>query len=157
VKEDRCGEDHRIEPVEHAAMSLDHPAPVIDAAIALDGRHHQAAAKSHQVYEQRHQARPPRRKRGDLAAEQLAPDILQNVARPCHEYQERDQKEIAPFETGGLPREQRRHVGEAEHGNHQPPLHLGGTAHEVYGVHAQRGNRPAIEPRKFFSPRGSPR
>ena len=60
-------------------MASDHPAPVLDAAIAPDGRRHQVTAISHQVYEQRHQARLPRRKRGDLAAEQLAPDILQNV------------------------------------------------------------------------------
>ena len=40
---DRRREDHRVEPVEHPAMAFDHGAPVLDAPIALDGRHDQAA------------------------------------------------------------------------------------------------------------------
>jgi hypothetical protein len=49
VEEDRGGEDDAVQPVEHAAVTLDHAAPVLDAAIALDGREHQPAEKAHQA------------------------------------------------------------------------------------------------------------
>src|SRR5436190_1014377 len=37
MEEDRGGEDDRVEAVEHAAVSGDHPAPILHAAIARSG------------------------------------------------------------------------------------------------------------------------
>src|SRR5438105_2578446 len=65
VKKHRRGEDHRIESIEHAAMSLDHPPPVLDSAVALDRRHDEAAEESHQIDQQRDQSRLPRGERRD--------------------------------------------------------------------------------------------
>src|SRR5690349_13282769 len=55
VEGDRGGEDYRIDAVEHAAVAFDHPAPVLDPAVALDGRHDEAAAKPRKRDDQRHQ------------------------------------------------------------------------------------------------------
>ena len=46
-------------------MAFDHLAPILDAAVALDRRHHEAAAEPHQGDHQRHQRRLPRRERRD--------------------------------------------------------------------------------------------
>src|SRR5260221_8572015 len=54
VEEDRGSEDHTISAVEHAAVARDHVPPVLDAAVALDRRHHQAAHEAHQAQYDRH-------------------------------------------------------------------------------------------------------
>ena len=52
VEEDGCGKANRIDPVHHAAVAFDHVAPVFHTKVAFDGRHHQAACKTHQANHQ---------------------------------------------------------------------------------------------------------
>ena len=47
VEEDGGGEADRVDAVQHAAVADDQRAVVLDAAVALDGRHHHAAGKAH--------------------------------------------------------------------------------------------------------------
>ena len=51
MEEDGRGEAQRIQTVEHAAVAFDHGTPVLDAAVTLDGGHHQATRKAHEVDE----------------------------------------------------------------------------------------------------------
>ena len=59
MEEDRGGEADRIDPVEHATVADDQRAVIFDAAVALDGRHHQAAEKAHHRDDQRQAGRVP--------------------------------------------------------------------------------------------------
>jgi len=65
MKEDRCREYYRVQPVQHAAVTFDHRAPVLDAAIALDCRHDEAAQESHGIDDERDHRRLPQRERRD--------------------------------------------------------------------------------------------
>src|SRR5262245_43366844 len=47
MKEDRRGENDRIEPIDEAAMAGNEMTPILDAAVALDRRHDEAAEKAH--------------------------------------------------------------------------------------------------------------
>src|SRR4051812_11688209 len=64
VEEDRGGEAERIDAVEHASVPLDEAAEVLHAAVALDGRHREAAEESEEGDGQRHGRRLPRREGG---------------------------------------------------------------------------------------------
>src|SRR5262245_1386796 len=65
VEEDRRGERHRVHPVQHAAVAIDHRAPVLDAAVALDCREDQAAEEAEYGDEERHERRLPHGERRD--------------------------------------------------------------------------------------------
>jgi hypothetical protein len=71
-------------------------------------------------------------------AQQLAPDILQHIARLHDQDQESDQQQLAMLETGYRQCQQRRHVRHAIDGDHQAPLHFGDPPHELRSVAAQR-------------------
>ncbi len=58
MEEDRRREDDRVQPVDEAAMAGDDMAPVLDAAVALDGRHDEAAEEAQQRDGQGEQRRP---------------------------------------------------------------------------------------------------
>src|SRR5215213_1430481 len=47
MEKNRGGEHDRVRSIENAAMTLNHVPPVLHAPVALDGRHHEAAAESH--------------------------------------------------------------------------------------------------------------
>ena len=65
VEENRRRKADGIHAVEHATVAFDHRAPILDATIALDGRQHEAAEKSHDVDGERDQAGLPRIERRD--------------------------------------------------------------------------------------------
>ncbi|MNC69943.1 hypothetical protein D3C75_1206930 [compost metagenome] len=67
MKEDRRGEAHRVQAIEHAAVAFDHVPPVLDPTVAFDRRHDNAAGKAQQVDQQRDQERLPEVERGDPA------------------------------------------------------------------------------------------
>lgn len=53
----RCGKDQGVDPVQHTAVAFKQGAPVLDAPVAFDGRHDQAAKEAHEANQQRHQGR----------------------------------------------------------------------------------------------------
>src|SRR5437868_4504615 len=57
VEEERRGVAKRIDAVEHAAVTGDRRAEILDAKVALDGAHHRAAAEARHRDDQRHQQR----------------------------------------------------------------------------------------------------
>src|ERR1051325_8221157 len=64
VKEDRRGVAERIDAVEHAAVTGDDAAEILDAEIAFDGAHHRAAAEArHRDKERDHQGLGDRKRR----------------------------------------------------------------------------------------------
>ncbi|KAG1462546.1 hypothetical protein G6F57_013931 [Rhizopus arrhizus] len=168
MEEHRRGEAHRIQPVEHAPVALDHVAPVLDAAVALDRRHHQAAPEPHQVDQQRQaeglqwrEWRDPPQRRAQRAgtqhaphealhrlrrrqlrcdqvpAQQLAPDVLQHVRGLHHDHQEGKQQHVARrVMSRHVQVQQQRDVRDAEHADHQPPLHLRRALQVVGGITA---------------------
>ena len=72
-------------------------------------------------------------------AKELAPHVLEHIAGLHGEHQEDHQQRVATFITGDLESQQGRHVGQAIHADHQPPLHFRGAFQEAGGVGAQRG------------------
>src|SRR5579864_121917 len=66
MKKDRSGESNRVKPIQHSAVTLNEAAPIFDAAVTLDRRHHQSAEKTHHGDDQRHTRRLPSTKRCDL-------------------------------------------------------------------------------------------
>ncbi len=77
MKEDRGREHHRIQSVNESAMPGDKMPPVLDALVALDGRHHQPAKETHDCNQQGHKeglpeskGRHPPKKRAKKAGRQ---------------------------------------------------------------------------------------
>src|SRR6187455_2663796 len=48
MEEDRRGEADRVDAIEDAAVTFDDGAEILDAAIALHGRHHQSPEEPHE-------------------------------------------------------------------------------------------------------------
>lgn len=46
MEENRRGEAHRVQAIQHTAVAFDHVAPVLHPAVAFDRRHHQAAGEA---------------------------------------------------------------------------------------------------------------
>src|SRR4029079_4399465 len=89
VEEDRRGEAHGVEAVEHSAVALDQRAPVLDAAVALDRRHHQAAEEPEDRDQERDQGGlrrgerlyPPQARAGYYRAGDAADQSLDGLRR----------------------------------------------------------------------------
>ncbi len=64
---------------------------------------------------------------------------MQHIGDLHHDHQPGDQQQVAAFVAGDLQGQQGGHVGDAEHGDHQAPLHFRGAFQEVLTVAAQRG------------------
>ena len=74
-----------------------------------------------------------------MFAEQLAAHVLQHVRQLHHDHQIGDQQQVTAFVTRYVQCQQRRDERHAEHGDHQPPLHLRCPFQKVRTVAAQGG------------------
>ncbi len=106
VKEDRRGKAQRIDPVEHAAVSVDQRAVILDAAVALDRRHDQAARESHDG-RRRTPSSPPRPGPNGVAHQIAAPTAVADSgaadkSRPG--FVRADRRRDAPLADGSCPR-----------------------------------------------------
>src|SRR6266403_2004581 len=93
VEKNGRGEAQRVNPVQDAAMTLDHCAEIFHAGIALDGAHHQSARETEQRNHERHscglqrreRCRPPQRRsqqrRRRHAAQETLPRFVWADAR----------------------------------------------------------------------------
>src|SRR5262249_17962801 len=63
MEKDGCRKTKRINAVHHAAMAFNHVAVVFNAAVALDSRHDQPAAETHESDGKGHSCRLQRRER----------------------------------------------------------------------------------------------
>src|SRR5882724_9101193 len=63
VKENRRGEAQRVNPVQDAAMTLDHCAEILNPGVALDRAHYQSARETEQRNHERHSGGLQRRER----------------------------------------------------------------------------------------------
>ena len=59
MEENRRGEADGVDPIEHAGVALNERAVILDAAVALDRRHDEAAGEAHYADRQRHAGRFP--------------------------------------------------------------------------------------------------
>src|SRR5882724_5595422 len=89
VKENRRGKAQRINPVENAAMTLDHCSEIFHPGIALDRAHHQSARETEQRNHERHSGglqrrerrRPPQRRAQQRRRRHAAQETLPRFVR----------------------------------------------------------------------------
>src|SRR6266403_2272771 len=143
VEKNGRGEAQRVNPVQDAAMTLDHCAEIFHAGIALDGAHHHAAQET-----------LPRfvwadARRDLVFSRELSPDVLQDVAHLVHQNKVEQQLRVAAREPGNLENQQRRRMAQAKRANHQAELDFRRALQEMLRVAGHGDSRRHEHKREY--------